>query len=303
MCSSSTSKPSSTTHTSSTASIVLLAEGEAATSLALQSTVLSVQGSKGGKLFVGQDVATECASLGASISSAPNSTMLVPVPADPVPADPVPADLPAVPDSADAAPVPADGSRAYPSQCYGFVHEDGEFCSNEWVWNWKRGPVPPWWSPNVPAVSITAGCTSLSFPDAPVAAKCAMPGAKSIAARGRNAPVSPVPAAECALPGAKLLAARCAPVAIAAECALPGANSLAARSRNALVLSAPDVPAAVECALPGAKLLAARGRPVPISAAAECALPGRSYSLLEVAMPLCRLLLSLLPKVRCRERS
>src|SRR3954453_5464056 len=45
------SESSSTTSASSTASIVLLAEGEAATSETLQSTVLSVLGSKGGKLL------------------------------------------------------------------------------------------------------------------------------------------------------------------------------------------------------------------------------------------------------------
>ena len=96
VCTSSTSEPSSTTDTSSTAGIVLLAEGEAATSETLQSTVISVLGSKGGKLPVGQVVAPECDSLGASTSSAPGD---IPVPADPLPAvrDPAAAVPDAVP--------------------------------------------------------------------------------------------------------------------------------------------------------------------------------------------------------------
>jgi hypothetical protein len=53
--SSSTSKSSSTTHASSTASIVSLAEGEAATSLVLQSNVLTVLGDKGERCFAAQD--------------------------------------------------------------------------------------------------------------------------------------------------------------------------------------------------------------------------------------------------------
>jgi hypothetical protein len=180
-----TSEPSSTTLTSSTASIVLLAEGEAATSETLQSTVISVLGGEGGKLFVGQDVATECALLGASTSRAPDCTIPAPVPADPVPADPVSA----VPDSVDAVPVPAAMSMMpYPSQCYGFEHKANEFCSDQYIW--IRGPAPAWWSSSVSAPA-TAERTSPSVPAVvPVAA--ALPGAKLLAARGRNdAPACP----------------------------------------------------------------------------------------------------------------
>jgi hypothetical protein len=212
--SSSTSEPSSTTLTSSTASIVLLAEKEAATSETLQSTVISVLGGEGGKLFVGQDVATECALLGASTSRAPDCTIPAPVPADPVPVDPVSA--------VDAVPVPAAMSMMpYPSQCY-VEHKANEFCSDQYIW--IRGPAPAWWSSSVSAPA-TAERTSPSVPAVvPVAA--ALPGAKLLAARGRNdALLAPVAAAKCELSGAiKARRARDTSVPVA-DCMLPERRS------------------------------------------------------------------------------
>jgi hypothetical protein len=132
----STPKSSSPTPTSSTASIVLLAEGEAATSLALQSTVISVLGSKGEKLFVDQ------ALLGATSKAVGGPMPAVAVPAESAAANPV-NPVPAVPAPADSVPVSAgccvDGAISTDSsQCYGFEHEAHEYCSNEsittWIW-------------------------------------------------------------------------------------------------------------------------------------------------------------------------
>jgi hypothetical protein len=287
VCSCSTSESSSTTPASSTASIVLLAEGEAATSLALQSAVISVVGGEGGKLFVNQDSGTKCASLGASASSVsdgPAVTVLAnldptdTVPANRDPADPVPANfvdgavsaansqlsavaVPADSASANLDPIPAnfvDGagslqrSDAWSSQCFGFEHEGHEYCSTESVatWIWVRGPVPPGFD------------ASLSVP-------AAFASKKSPAVRGRAAPASPVlvpvPAASVrALPGAKKLhAARGDPAVDAASVrALPGAKNFHAARGREDAPAANTVAAASVATLLGAKNFhAARGCP------------------------------------------
>ena len=267
MCSSSTSLSSSTTLASSTASILSLAEGEAATSLVLQDDVISVLGAKGDELLADQDADNEC------VLHATNESGIC-------------ADDDAVPDNCEPS------TSKWALQC-GLELDDNDYCWSASVDTWVV---------TKPAVAVAAAARAYRKPsddvkydsdakcgqhacqfdtsavataekkshDVPAAKRALLCESKSRAARVHavygDVPAvdvtDPVPAADCVLPGAsKLRAARGQAVYAHAtptvDCAMPGASkSRAARGHedrlkvNAVAAAIASVPAA-NCALPG----------------------------------------------------
>ena len=108
---------SSSTTSSSTANIVSLAEGEAATSLVLQDDVISVLGIEGDKLFTGADVGNEC------VWPAANESVAC-------------ADDDQVPNQDEPSASKCNATDVWTSQCFGFEHEDQDYCSSASVDTW-----------------------------------------------------------------------------------------------------------------------------------------------------------------------